>query len=197
IAVEPTEVLTFDRDGLFHVVQKHPHIALDFLSVMGQRLRKTDGLLRTLVSRNLNVEEAELLTFGQRIADKVATFGGSWTFIITFGAVLAAWITLNSLILRTEPFDPYPYILLNLVLSMLAALQAPVIMMSQNRQAAKDRARSEHQYEINLKSEIEIGEISRRVEEMAGSRWRELIEAQRRQIEYLERLVGSGGTGSA
>lgn len=166
LAVEPTEVLTLDREALMHVVQKHPHIAIDLLAVMGKRLRRSDGLLRTLVSRNLNVEEAELLTFGQRIADKVATFGGSWTFIITFGAVLVAWILLNTVVLTTRPFDPYPYILLNLFLSMLAALQAPVIMMSQNRQAAKDRLKADMDYDVNLKAELEIAQLHRKVDNL-------------------------------
>ena len=161
-----------------------------------ERVRKALAQRQT-VTRDVESEYEEKLSFGEHLADMVAEFGGSWMFIIVFAAVMGAWMLLNSIFLRGGAFDPYPYILLNLVLSTLAAIQAPIIMMSQNRQAAKDRARSEHQYEINLKSEIEIGEISRRVEEMAGSRWRELIEAQRRQIEYLERLVGSGGTGSA
>ena len=133
---------------------------------MGRRLRSTDELLRTHVSKNPNLEEEERLTFGQRIADRVATFGGSWTFIITFGVVLISWIILNSLLLAGKPFDPYPYILLNLVLSMLAALQAPVIMMSQNRQSAKDRLKSDLDYEVNLKEELEVAQLHRKIDRL-------------------------------
>jgi uncharacterized membrane protein len=161
-----------------------------------ERVRKALAQRQT-VTRDVESEYEEKVSFGEHLADMVAEFGGSWMFIIVFAAIMGAWMLLNSIFLRGGAFDPYPYILLNLVLSTLAAIQAPIIMMSQNRQAAKDRARSEHQYEINLKSEIEIGEISRRIEEMTGTRWRELIEAQRRQIEYLERLLGPGRTGSA
>ncbi len=137
---------------------------MDVLTVIGRRLRATDELLRTQVSRNPNVEEQELLTFGQRIADKVASFGGSWTFILCFAAVLVVWVILNSTVLLSRHFDPYPYILLNLFLSMLAAIQAPVIMMSQNRQSAKDRLKSDLDYEVNLKAEMEVAHLHRKVD---------------------------------
>ena len=166
VAVEPTETLTLDRAKLEELVQRHPHVAIDLLTVMGRRMRSTDELLRTHVTKNPNVEEDEQLTFGQRIADRVATFGGSWTFIITFGAILLVWIVVNSLLLAAHPFDPYPYILLNLVLSMLAALQAPVIMMSQNRQAAKDRLKSDLDYEVNLKAELEVAQLHRKMDRL-------------------------------
>ena len=105
----------------------------------------------SLLTQRLTEEnERKKLTFGERLADRVAAFGGSWTFIMTFGAVLFAWILLNTIVLRQKPFDPYPYILLNLILSCIAALQAPVIMMSQNRQEAKDRERAENDYLVNL-----------------------------------------------
>jgi CRP/FNR family transcriptional regulator, cyclic AMP receptor protein len=132
--------------------------------VIGRRLRATDELLRTQVSRNPNVEEQEMLTFGQRVADKVAAFGGSWTFIILFGVVLGVWVVLNSSALLAQHFDPYPYILLNLFLSMLAAIQAPVIMMSQNRQAAKDRLKSDLDFEVNLKAELEVAHLHRKID---------------------------------
>src|SRR5205807_623024 len=127
-------------------------------------LRATDELLRTHVSRNLNVEEEERLTFGEHIADRVATFGGSWTFIISFGVVLLIWTMVNTFVLMQRAFDPYPYILLNLFLSMLAALQAPVIMMSQNRQASKDRLKADLDYEINLKAELEVAQLHSKVD---------------------------------
>jgi uncharacterized membrane protein len=165
-AVDVTTVLTLDREKLLELVQRHPHVALDLLTVMGQRLRATDELLRTGVARNLNEEEDEQMTFGERIADRVASFGGSWTFIIIFGSFLLAWIILNSILLARKPFDPYPYILLNLFLSMTAAVQAPVIMMSQNRQTIKDRMRADLDYQINLKSELEVAELHRKLDHL-------------------------------
>jgi CRP/FNR family cyclic AMP-dependent transcriptional regulator len=165
-AVDPTTVLTLDRDKLLELVQRHPHVALDLLSVMGQRLRATDELLRAGGTRNLNEEEDEKMTFGEHIADRVATFGGSWTFIIIFGSILLGWIVLNSIALLKKPFDPFPYILLNLFLSMTAAVQAPVIMMSQNRQSIKDRMRADLDYQVNLRSELEVAELHRKLDHL-------------------------------
>jgi uncharacterized membrane protein len=164
IAREDTQMLVLDRERLLDFIDKHPHAAMDVLTVIGRRLRATDELLRTQVSRNPNIEEQERLTFGQRIADKVASFGGSWTFITIFAVILAIWVLLNSSALLAKHFDPYPYILLNLFLSMLAAIQAPVIMMSQNRQVAKDRLKSDLDYEVNLKAEMEVAHLHRKVD---------------------------------
>jgi CRP/FNR family transcriptional regulator, cyclic AMP receptor protein len=164
VATEDTDVFELERKDLEQMLRRYPHAGMDLLTVMGRRLRATDELLRTHVTRNLNVEEEERLTFGQRVADRVAAFGGSWTFIITFGVVLAVWVVLNSLVFAIKPFDPYPYILLNLVLSMLAALQAPVIMMSQNRQSAKDRLKGDLDYEVNLKAELEVAQLHSKVD---------------------------------
>ena len=159
-----TELLECTQDALLHFLTKHPHAALDLLSVMGRRLRKTDNLLRLRATRNANVEDADQLTFGEQIADKVASFGGSWTFIFIFMGILVGWVILNALILRGHAFDSYPFILLNLFLSMIAALQAPVIMMSQNRQSAKDRIKADLDYKIDLKAELEIAELHKRVD---------------------------------
>jgi len=126
------------------------------------------------------------LTFGQRLADQVAAFGGSWTFILLFFGVMTIWIILN--VAAGQAFDPYPFILLNLVLSMLAALQAPVIMMSQNRQAAKDRLDAQHDYEINLKAEMEIMALDTKMDELRQAQWDELISLQRAQLELLKQL---------
>ena len=164
LAREDTQLLTMHRDRLMEFIDKHPHAAMDLLTVVGRRLRATDELLRTQVSRNPNVEEEERLTFGQHIADKVATFGGSWTFIISFGIVLVIWVIFNSTALLSKHFDPYPYILLNLFLSMIASIQAPVIMMSQNRQSSKDRLKSDLDYEVNLKAELEVAHLHRKVD---------------------------------
>jgi uncharacterized membrane protein len=152
-----------------------------------------DRLKGTTVSRNTNVEFDDQRTFGERVADQIAQFGGSWTFIITFLIILAAWIITNSYVLahRDQAFDPYPYILLNLFLSMLAAIQAPVIMMSQNRQAEKDRLDAAHDYEVNLKSELEIASLHEKLDEFREQKWRELIAMQEQQIQFLERLIES------
>jgi CRP/FNR family cyclic AMP-dependent transcriptional regulator len=164
LAIEDTQMLVLDRVRLLDFIDKHPHAAMDVLTVIGRRLRASDELLRTQVSRNPNVEEEERLTIGQRVADKVASFGGSWTFIIIFGVILAIWVILNSTALLSDHFDPYPYILLNLFLSMIASIQAPVIMMSQNRQSAKDRLKSDLDYEVNLKAEMEVAHLHRKVD---------------------------------
>jgi uncharacterized membrane protein len=150
---------------------------------------------RLHISRNTNRQFDEKLTFGQRLADKVASFGGSWTFIIIFGGILFLWIALNSFILirRGTTFDPYPYILLNLVLSMLAALQAPVIMMSQNRQAAKDRLDAAHDYEVNLKAELEILGLHEKLDALREHQWAELILMQQEQIKLLTELLAERG----
>jgi uncharacterized membrane protein len=132
------------------------------------------------------------MTFGQKLADKVASFGGSWTFISIFAAVLVVWILLNSLILvrlGSGAFDPYPYILLNLFLSMLAAIQAPIILMSQNRQAYKDRMSAEHDYEVNLKAELEIMTLHEKIDLLRESQWGELISIQQEQLDLLGRLT--------
>ncbi len=146
---------------------------------------------RKPISRNTNRQFAEEFTLGQKLADRVAAFGGSWTFIILFGSVLICWVALNTLILAKHgnAFDPYPYILLNLFLSMLAALQAPVIMMSQNRQAAKDRLDASHDYEVNLKAEMEIMALHEKLDGLREQQWRELILLQQKQIEFLTRLI--------
>ncbi|HSM84652.1 MAG TPA: DUF1003 domain-containing protein [Candidatus Limnocylindrales bacterium] len=166
IAREDTQVLTMNRERLLEFIDKHPHAAMDLLTVVGRRLRITDDLLRTRVSRNVNVEEEERLTLGQRIADRVAAFGGSWTFILIFGVFMLVWVVLNTAALFSRHFDPYPFILLNLFLSMIAAMQAPVIMMSQNRQASKDRLKADLDYDVNLKAELEVAQLHRKVDNL-------------------------------
>jgi uncharacterized membrane protein len=129
---------------------------------------------RLAVSRNINIEHEKSYTFGERLADKVASFGGSWTFLIMFAAILIGWVVLNSAMLAGG-FDPYPYILLNLFLSMLASIQAPIIMMSQNRLAAKDRLAAAHDYEVNLKAEIEIMALHEKLDEIRAKDLTELL----------------------
>lgn len=161
LAVEDTTVIELDRNDIIALISAKPLAGLDIITIVEKHLREAHNLMRTRVARNLNEEMEEQETLGQKAADAVARFGGSWTFVITFGAILLVYITINSTI--PERWDPYPFILLNLFLSMLAAVQAPIIMMSQNRQDAKDRVRSELDYRVNLKAEVEIEEILQKV----------------------------------
>jgi uncharacterized membrane protein len=143
------------------------------------------------ISRNVMDEYSDKLTFGQRVADKVASFGGSWPFIGIFALILILWIGGNIfmlLALHKKPFDPYPFILLNLFLSMLAAIQAPVIMMSQNRQSAHDRIAAEHDYEVNLKAELEIMNLHQKLDELREQKWAELVAMQTQQMEMLKSI---------
>ena len=142
-----------------------------------------------ILSENIEDEIEEKLTFGQKIADHIATFGGSWTFIIIFFSFLLTWIALNIWVLFFKPFDPYPFILLNLILSCLAAIQAPIIMMSQNRQEHKDRIRSEHDYKINLKAELEIKILNEKVDHLLIHQSKRLMEIQQIQADYLEDIL--------
>jgi len=143
----------------------------------------------TTLTDKLEGEEGLVLTTGQRIADKVASFGGSWTFIISFGVFILIWISINVYWLTNKGFDPYPFILLNLILSCLAALQAPVIMMSQNRQEEKDRDRSKKDYMINLKSELEIRTLHEKIDHFIMDQQQELLELQKIQIEMMSDIL--------
>ena len=147
-----------------------------------------------LLSKNINIEFDEKLTPGARVADAVASFGGSWKFIIGFFCTLIFWIILNSISFLRHPFDPYPYILLNLVLSCIAAVQAPVIMMSQNRQEAKDRLRTELDYQINLKAELEIRQLNAKMDQLIMHQWHRLMEIQEIQTELMEEMLRSKKT---
>jgi len=147
---------------------------------------------RKHIARNTAKEFDAKATLGQQAADAVATFGGSWTFIAIFAAILLVWVGLNSFVLvkYDESFDPYPYILLNLFLSMLAAIQAPIILMSQNRQAEKDRLNAEHDYEVNLKAELEIMLLHEKVDLLREGQWGELLAIQKEQLRLLGDLIG-------
>jgi uncharacterized membrane protein len=142
---------------------------------------------RTLVE-NLMAKTESNRTFGQRIADKVALFGGSWNFIIAFGVVLAVWIVVNSLLPTSQQFDPFPFILMNLILSCIAAIQAPIIMMSQNRQEQKDRERSENDYLINLKAELEVRSLHQKIDLLLEDQIKLLFESQAKQMDMLNRI---------
>jgi uncharacterized membrane protein len=141
-----------------------------------------------ILSSDISKQFEKKLTFGERLSDHIAEFGGSWKFLITFGAVLLVWIAINGVLLVTHAFDPYPFILLNLILSCLAAVQAPIIMMSQNRAEARDRLRAENDYKVNLKAELEIRHLHEKIDHLLRRQYNRLFEIQQIQIELLEEL---------
>ncbi len=145
-----------------------------------------------LLSRNLNSNFVEKISFGERLSDSIAAFGGSWRFIILFGIIIFVWIAINIVQANSNPFDPYPFILLNLLLSCIAALQAPVIMMSQNRQEARDRRRAENDYRVNLKAELEIRHLNLKVDELMTHQWQRLLEIQQIQTDIISELAAKG-----
>lgn len=159
------------------------------------RERAAAALRRAQVARDAIRDHHDDRTMGQRAADTIARFGGSWRFIGLFAGFMGVWALLNAglLLPRRDAFDPYPYVFLNLILSTLAALQAPIIMMSQNRAAERDRLQAQADYEVNLKAELEIRRLHDRLDFLREREWAELVAAQRRQIEMLEQLVASKG----
>jgi CRP/FNR family cyclic AMP-dependent transcriptional regulator len=167
-ATEETTCLRIDRQDIFALLQQKPHAGMDMLTVLGRQIHNTQQLVRVRASRNPNEMIESEATFGERLADGVAGFGGSWTFIITFLVGLLAYTAIN-VALKRASWDPYPFILLNLFLSMLAALQAPVIMMSQNRQDTKDRLRGELDFEVNRRAESEIRELAQKLNHLNDS----------------------------
>lgn len=188
-----------DWDGKRGVCPKcrEAYRAKKFLAYLEAEYEKISEMERSLVSKvarrgrvskAVHEEFEEAMTLGDRVADQVAHFGGSWKFILLFGAVLAGWMAVNSYLVLVRPFDPYPFILLNLVLSTLAALQAPVIMMSQNRQAAKDRLEAQHDYEINLMAEMEIRDLHDKLDSLRFKQWHELWQMQQRQLDVMEMM---------
>ncbi len=162
VALTEAMCLEVDRDDIANLLQRKPHAGMDMLTVLGRQFHASQQLVRVRASRNPNDIIEEDMTFGERIADQVASFGGSWTFIITFAFAITVYTAIN-IVLRGKAWDPYPFILLNLFLSMLAAIQAPVIMMSQNRQDTKDRLRGELDYDVNRRAESEIQGLARKL----------------------------------
>jgi CRP/FNR family cyclic AMP-dependent transcriptional regulator len=162
IALEETVVVEVDRNDITILLERKPHAGMDMLTVLGRQFHASQRLIRVRANRNPNDVIEKDMTFGERIADKVAGFGGSWTFIIMFGATIVIYSAIN-VVLGRSAWDPYPFILLNLILSMLAAIQAPVIMMSQNRQDTKDRLRGELDYDVNRRAESEIQGLARKL----------------------------------
>jgi len=165
-ATEGASLVGVPARAVARLIDQHPEAARHFLRVVAQRLRAADEMLSRLQIRNPNEEMDERLTTGQRVADAVSRFGGSWTFIMIFFFFLFAWATVNTALILRHPPDPYPYIFLNLMLSMLAAIQAPIIMMSQNRQSMHDRVRADLDYEVNVKAELAIRQLHRKLDEL-------------------------------
>lgn len=165
------------------------------LSELDRMVLKSMNEQETL-AKNVDHDFDSKLTFGQRLADKVAEFGGSWKFIISFCVFLVIWMVVNSLALLKKPFDPFPFILLNLMLSGVAGLQAPVIMMSQNRQEAKDRLRAENDYRVNLKAELEIRNLHEKMDHLLNQQWQRLLEIQQIQTDLMEELASGTNAGN-
>lgn len=157
------------------------------LTRLDRSVLESIGRVETIAA-DANREYDRQRSFGERVADHLATFGGSWRFLFLFGAVLFLWIVVNTAHLLAAPFDPFPYILLNLILSCLAAVQAPVIMMSQNRQDARDRLRSENDYVVNLKAELEIRQLHEKIDHLLAHQWSRLVEIQQIQMDVLSEL---------
>ncbi len=202
------------REGIFNLIQndfpsfdKEQFIGITELNVyrrlyLSSLLSKEQGELavidqdvmnafknNAILSENIHDDFDARLTIGQRVADRVASFGGSWTFILSFFLFILLWMLINIRFLAGNAFDPYPFILLNLILSCLAAIQAPIIMMSQNRQEQKDRQRGEHDYKVNLKAELEIKLLSEKIDHLLVHHNQKLLEIQEVQIDYLEDLM--------
>jgi len=163
VVAEDARLAVLSREHFLSFVRSSPNVALELLTALANRLRHTDELLRHSATRNVNVEEAARLTLADRAADIIAEFGGSWKFIMAAVLFFNVWVLINTLLLANSGFDPYPYLLLSTGINMLAVLQAPIILMSQNRQAHKDRLRSEIDYQINLKNELALNEILERL----------------------------------
>jgi CRP/FNR family transcriptional regulator, cyclic AMP receptor protein len=163
IVAEDARLAVLSREHFLSFLRSSPEVALEMLTALANRLRHTDELLRHTATRNVNVEEEAQLTLADRAADVIAEFGGSWKFIFTAIGFLVLWVAINTLLLWQKPFDKYPFILLNLVLNMIFALQAPIIMMSQNRQSHKDRLRADLDYQLNLKNELALNDVLERL----------------------------------
>jgi len=179
VVAEDARLALLSREHFLSFMRSNPDVALEMLTALSNRLRHTDELLRQSATRNVNVEEAAQLTFADRAADILAEFGGSWKFIISAVLFFNLWVLINTWLLADSGFDPYPYLLLNCAINMLAVLQAPIILMSQNRQSHKDRLRSEIDYQINLNNELALNEIIQRLKTLEGEYLRLASEKQR------------------
>jgi len=189
-AARDSALLALDRDDFVDFVKKRPEAALSIMHEVGERIRATNELMTRTVSRNVVEDEEEKITLGQRVADVVAAFGGSWPFIFIFAGFMAVWMIWNSVMTEPMAFDPLPFMFLNLFLSTLAALQAPVIMMSQNRQASKDKALAVNTYQVNLKNEVAIDKLLRGQSELV----QRLAQLESRLVQLSARTSGNQPT---
>jgi uncharacterized membrane protein len=188
--IEDARFAILSRENFLRFVRGNPDVALKMMSAITHRLRRTDELLRQRVSRNVNEEQDARLTVGDKLANRIAEFGGSWIFIGLLAIVLILWILVNTWLIPEKEVDPYPYQLFGLVLGILAGVQAPIIMMSQNRQGEKDRLRADLDYQVNLKNELSLAEILRRLDVLESERLPILFEKQNRQI--VEKMSEGG-----
>jgi CRP/FNR family cyclic AMP-dependent transcriptional regulator len=180
--IEDARLAVLSREDFLSFVRGNPDVAVEMISAVSHRLRRTDELLRQRVSRNINEEEDAQKTFASRMADLIAEFGGSWKFIGASATLLVSWMIINTWVLRDAAFDPSPYILLNLVLGIMGGLQAPIILMSQNRQSDKDRLRSDLDYKVNLKNELSLAELMRRFDVLENERLPMLFKEQNTRL---------------
>ena len=196
VIAEDAQLAVLSRDNFLRFIRNNPMVALEMLSATFSRLRSTDKMLQQRVSRNVNEEQDKRLTVADRAADMLAEFGGSWKFIGFALALILFWILLNSYILL-KGFDPMPYQMLNLVLAVVAGMQAPIIMMSQNRQSGKDRLRADLDFQVNLKNEIALTEVLRRLDVLESERLPLLFAEQNEQIAELKSTASLASTTSA
>src|SRR5258708_34046618 len=182
---EDAQLAVLAREDFLRFVNNNPMVALEMLSATFSRLRRTDKLLQQRVSRNVNEEQKKRMTLADRAADLIAEFGGSWKFIGAFLVFLLLWCAVNTWLLREKGFDAFPYVFLNLVLAVVASLQGPIIMMSQNRQQGKDRLRSDLDFQVNLKNELALTEVLRRLDVLESERLPQLFSQQNEKIEKL------------
>jgi len=182
-ALTNTRLIEMQRGDFITFVMERPSVAVSMLSEMAKRLQLTNELISSLASKNVNEEIEEELSFGDRVADKIAEFGGSWPFIFSFLGFMVVWIVLNTMQLIAQPFDEYPFILLNLLLSTIAALQAPVIMMSQNRAQKKDRLKADLDYQINVKSELMLQQLHKKIDRLMD----EDVPKLRKEVQLLKK----------
>lgn len=192
--IEDAQLSVLSRENFLRFINTHPGVALEMLSAVFQRLRHTDRMLQQRVSRNVNEEQAKRMTVSDRAADLLAEFGGSWKFIGVSLTLIAFWIFLNSYIL-IRGFDPMPYQMLNLTLAVIAGLQAPIIMMSQNRQGSKDRLRADLDYQVNLKNELAIAEVLRRLDVLESERLPLLFADQNARLKETKGASKSSNAG--
>lgn len=180
--IEDARLAILSRDDFLSFVRRNPNVALEMLSAITHRLRLTDELLRQRVSRNVNEEAAARMTPTDRMANKLAQFGGSWKFIGVFMVLVAIWVILNTWLITYGPFDEYPYQLLGLVIGIIAGLQAPIILMAQNRQSEQDRLRADIDFQINLKNELSLAEVLRRLDVLESERLPKLFDEQNTRL---------------